>query len=97
VAVKYTKEDKDTPTEEEGGEDLTSWWCPPPRAHWLTTFIGIWVLTLKHTYYHEERTYPENPAIYDVTSLYYLNNLVGAMEAPSCSEAQKALDAFFNI
>jgi hypothetical protein len=41
--------------------------------------------------------YPENPAIYDVTSLYYLNNLVGAMEAPSCSEAQKALDAFFNI
>ena len=24
VAVKYTKEDKDTPTEEEGGEDLTS-------------------------------------------------------------------------
>ena len=49
---------------------------------------------VKHS---DGETYPENPAIYDVTSLYYLNNLVGAMEAPSCSEAQKALDAFFNI
>lgn len=49
---------------------------------------------VKHS---DGKTCPENPAIYDVTSLYYLNNLVGSMEAPSCLEAQKTLDAFFNI
>lgn len=43
------------------------------------------------------KTYPEKPELYDVTSLYYLNNLVGTMEASSCSEAQKSLKAFFNI
>ena len=39
----------------------------------------------------------ENPELYDVTSLYYLNNLMGAMEAPSGEEALKALDAFFAL
>lgn len=43
------------------------------------------------------KSYPEKPELYDVTSLYYLNNLVGTMEASSCSEAQKSLKAFFNI
>ena len=38
-----------------------------------------------------------NPELYDVTSLYYLNNLVGTMEASSCSEAKKSLKAFFDI
>ena len=42
-------------------------------------------------------TYPEKPELYDVTSLYYLNNLVGTMEASSCSEAKKSLKAFFDI
>lgn len=42
-------------------------------------------------------SYPEKPELYDVTSLYYLNNLVGTMEASSCLEAQKSLKAFFNI
>lgn len=49
---------------------------------------------VKHS---DGKIYLENPAIYDVTSLYYLNNLVGSMVAPSCLEAQKTLDAFFNI
>ena len=43
------------------------------------------------------KTYPENPELYDVTSLYYLNNLMGAMEAPSGEEALKSLDAFFAL
>ncbi|MDE7227062.1 MAG: hypothetical protein K2N31_01920 [Treponemataceae bacterium] len=43
------------------------------------------------------KSYPENPELYDVTSLYYLNGLVGAMEAPSGEAALKALDAFFAL
>lgn len=43
------------------------------------------------------KSYPENPELYDVTSLYYLNGLVGAMEAPSGAEALKSLDAFFAL
>ena len=49
---------------------------------------------VKHS---DGKTYPEKPELYDVTSLYYLNNLVGTMEASSCSEDQKSLKAFFNI
>ena len=41
--------------------------------------------------------YPENPELYDVTPLYYLNNLMGTMEAPNGTEALKALDAFFAL
>lgn len=43
------------------------------------------------------KSYPENPELYDVTSLYYLNGLVGAMEASSGVEALKSLDAFFAL
>lgn len=43
------------------------------------------------------KSYPENQELYDVTSLYYLNGLVGAMEAPSGAEALKSLDAFFAL
>ena len=43
------------------------------------------------------KKYPENPEMYDVTSLYYLNNLVGAMEAPDGKNALKSLDTFFAI
>ena len=49
---------------------------------------------VKHS---DGKTYPEKPELYDVTSLYYLNNLVGTMEASSCSEAKKSLKAFFDI
>lgn len=41
--------------------------------------------------------YPENPELYDITPLYYLNNLMGTMEAPNGTEALKALDAFFAL
>lgn len=43
------------------------------------------------------KTRPQNPALYDVTSLYYLNNLMGAMEASSGEAALKSLDAFFAL
>ncbi len=47
---------------------------------------------------HEDgKTYPENPELYDVTSLYYLNGLVCAMEAPDENSALKSLDAFFAL
>lgn len=47
---------------------------------------------------HEDaKFYPEKPALYDITSLYYLNNLMGAMEAPSGEEALKSLDSFFAL
>ena len=41
--------------------------------------------------------YPENPELYDLTSLYYLNNLMGSMEASNSKEALKTLDAFFAL
>lgn len=47
--------------------------------------------------YDDGKSYPENPELYDVTSLYYLNNLMGAMEASSGKEALKALNAFFAL
>ena len=43
------------------------------------------------------KTHPENPELYDVTSLYYLNGLMYAMEAPDESSALKSLDAFFAL
>ena len=43
------------------------------------------------------KAYPEKPELYDITSLYYLNNLMGAMEAPSGKEALKSLDSFFSL
>ncbi len=38
-----------------------------------------------------------NPELYDVTSLYYLNNLTNVMDADSGDEALAALDAFFAL
>lgn len=47
---------------------------------------------------HEDgASYPENPELYDITSLYYLNGLVDSMEAPSGEAALKSLDAFFAL
>lgn len=43
------------------------------------------------------KAYPENPELYDVTSLYYLNNLMNSMEAPDGESALKSLDAFFAL
>ena len=43
------------------------------------------------------KNYPENPELYDITSLYYLNNLMGAMEAKDGEDALRALDAFFAL
>lgn len=43
------------------------------------------------------KSYPENPELYDVTPLYYLNALVGSMEAPTGEAALKSLDAFFAL
>ena len=39
----------------------------------------------------------ENAELYDLTSLYYLNNLMGSMEASNSKEALKVLDAFFAL
>ena len=43
------------------------------------------------------KAYPKNPELYDVTSLYYLNNLMNSMEAPDGESALKSLDAFFAL
>lgn len=38
-----------------------------------------------------------NPELYDVTSLYYMNNLTNSMVAKDGTEARKTLDAFFSL
>ena len=43
------------------------------------------------------KTYPENPELYDVTSLFYLNNLVCSMESSSITEALNSINTFFSI
>jgi hypothetical protein len=40
---------------------------------------------------------PHNPALYDITSLYYLNSLTNAMECPTATDAVKMLDDFFAL
>jgi hypothetical protein len=40
---------------------------------------------------------PVNPVIYDITSLYYLQKLIGAMEGHPMESAIKMLDSFFNL
>ena len=42
-------------------------------------------------------TYPENPELYDVTSLYYLNNLIASMQASSGENALDLLNSFFAL
>lgn len=39
----------------------------------------------------------ENPELYDITSLYYLNNLTNAMSASNSKEARQILDEFFAL
>lgn len=39
----------------------------------------------------------DSQMLYDITPLYYLNTLIGAMEAPSGKDAIKALDRFFSL
>lgn len=41
--------------------------------------------------------YIENPQMYDLAPLYYLNNLMGSMQASSSEQALKALDTFFSL
>lgn len=38
-----------------------------------------------------------NPELYDVTSLYYLNNLTNTMVAKNSKDARKVLDDFFEL
>lgn len=40
---------------------------------------------------------PDNPELYDIASLYYLNNLTSSMEAPNAETALKMLDKFFAL
>lgn len=40
---------------------------------------------------------PANPELFDVTSLYYLNNLTNSMEAENGEAALKAIDSFFAL
>jgi hypothetical protein len=40
---------------------------------------------------------PENPLLYDVTSLFYLNKLIGSMECDNGQVASKILNDFFAI
>jgi hypothetical protein len=47
--------------------------------------------------FKEEGKAPENPMLYDITQIYYLNKLIGAMESPNAETAVKMLDNFFNL
>ncbi len=40
---------------------------------------------------------PSHPELYDVASLYYLNNLTNTMEAPDARTALQMLDSFFAL
>jgi len=43
------------------------------------------------------KTKPVNPALYDLTPLYYLNNLTNVMEYKTSEDAVKALNAILDI
>ena len=45
----------------------------------------------------DENNKPTSPELYDVTSLYYLNNLTNSMVAADGKEARKNLDEFFSL
>lgn len=45
----------------------------------------------------DENDQPSNPELYDVTSLYYLNNLTNSMVADSGKEARQNLNEFFSL
>ena len=43
------------------------------------------------------KTKPINPVLYDLTSLYYLNNVTNAMEYKTSEDAVKALDTLLDM
>ena len=43
------------------------------------------------------KTKPINPVLYDLTSLYYLNNVTNSMEYKSSEDAVKALDTLLDL
>ncbi len=45
----------------------------------------------------DDNNKPVNPELYDVTSLYYLNNLTNSMVANNGKEARQNLDEFFSL
>ena len=45
----------------------------------------------------DDNNKPCNPELYDVTSLYYLNNLTNSMVAYSGKEARQSLNEFFSL
>lgn len=45
----------------------------------------------------DENNKPSNPELYDVTSLYYLNNLTNSMVADNGQDARQILKEFFSL
>ena len=45
----------------------------------------------------DDNNKPCNPELYDVTSLYYLNNLTSSMVADNGKDARQSLDEFFSL
>lgn len=45
----------------------------------------------------DDNNKPCNPELYDVTSLYYLNNLTSSMVADNGKEARQSLNEFFSL
>ena len=45
----------------------------------------------------DDNNQPVNPELYDITSLYYLNNLTNSMVANNGKEARQNLDEFFSL
>ena len=45
----------------------------------------------------DDNNKPCNPELYDVTSLYYLNNLTSSMVAENGKEAKESLNEFFSL
>ncbi|MDR3046619.1 MAG: hypothetical protein LBU51_03270 [Bacteroidales bacterium] len=40
---------------------------------------------------------PENPMLYDITQIYYLNKMIGSMESPTAETAVTTLNDFFTL
>lgn len=45
----------------------------------------------------DENNKPSNPELYDVTSLYYLNNLTNSMVADNGQDARQNLKEFLSL
>ena len=79
-------------------------YCPKPLTMFLMCFLSFEEKFLncdvKSVVYGKVNFTGENisnPELYDVTSLYYLNNLTSSMVAKDCKDARKALDEFFAL